>query len=76
MIRNLVLLVVLAVAAWLVLREVRRFRARRDGQSRARSYAQMLACDHCGTHVPEAQAIRVDNRVYCSEAHRRAAEKA
>ena len=74
MIRNLVLLVVLAVGAWLVLREIRRFRERRTSQSASSQYPKMLACDHCGTHVPESQAIRVGPHAYCSEDHRRAAE--
>ena len=75
MIRNLVLLIVLALGAWLVLREIRRFRERRARQPESGRYPKMLACDHCGTHVPESQAIRVGPHAYCSEAHRRAAEK-
>jgi uncharacterized protein len=74
MIRNLVLLIVVALGAWFVLREVRRYRERRDRESETKRFAQMVACDHCGTHIPESQAIRVDKRAYCSEAHRRAAE--
>jgi uncharacterized protein len=33
----------------------------------------MLACAHCGTHLPEADTLRDgEGRTYCSEAHRRA----
>ena len=34
----------------------------------------MLPCAHCGTHVPEADAIRSTHGVYCSEAHRQSHE--
>ncbi len=30
----------------------------------------VVACAHCGTHVPENEAIRGTQGVYCSEAHR------
>jgi uncharacterized protein len=30
----------------------------------------MLPCAHCGTHVPEDDAIRGIQGVYCSKAHR------
>jgi len=75
MTRNLVFLIVIALAAWLVLREVRRLRDRPNRNTKKRRFAKMVACDHCGMHVPESQAIRVNERVYCGEAHRRAAER-
>ena len=30
----------------------------------------MLPCAHCGTHVPESDAIRGSRGLYCSEVHR------
>lgn len=31
----------------------------------------MLACAHCGVHLPQADAVQgADGRVYCSDAHR------
>jgi uncharacterized protein len=30
----------------------------------------MLPCAHCGTHVPEDEALPGKQGVYCSEAHR------
>ncbi len=35
----------------------------------------MVACQHCGLHLPRAEAIGSTTEVYCSEAHRRAAEE-
>ena len=34
----------------------------------------MLPCAHCGTHVPESDALQGKNGLYCSEAHRNAHE--
>jgi uncharacterized protein len=36
----------------------------------------MLACAHCGTHLPESEAIKGASGVYCSLEHRRLAEPA
>lgn len=36
----------------------------------------MLRCAHCGLHLPAADAVRgADGTVYCSAAHRQAAER-
>jgi uncharacterized protein len=31
----------------------------------------MLACAHCGVHVPRSEAVLDEGVAYCSEAHRR-----
>lgn len=31
---------------------------------------KMVACAHCGVHLPESEGISVGDRVYCCEAHR------
>jgi uncharacterized protein len=36
----------------------------------------MVACSHCGLHLPRAEAIASGQGVYCSDAHRRAVEEA
>ncbi len=35
----------------------------------------IVACRHCGLHLPRAEAVSSAAEVYCSEAHRRAAEE-
>ncbi|MEI7783661.1 MAG: PP0621 family protein [Betaproteobacteria bacterium] len=35
----------------------------------------MIACDHCGVHLPGADAVQGAHGAYCSPAHRQAAEK-
>ena len=74
----LVLLLVLLVAvAWLA---IGRRRERRDEspppaapsrQAPTARPATMLACAHCGVHLPGSEALRdADGRAYCSDAHR------
>ena len=29
----------------------------------------MLACAHCGVHIPKTQALSQDQQWYCSQAH-------
>lgn len=37
---------------------------------------KMVACAHCGVHMPESEGVVAGARVYCSEAHRLAAKNA
>jgi uncharacterized protein len=30
----------------------------------------MIACAHCGMHLPASEALRLGERAYCSAAHR------
>jgi len=71
--KYLVLLVVLVVAIGI-------WRSRRasDGESSsqpaARSLAppqDMLACAHCGVHVPQGEALKTDAHAYCCADHQR-----
>ena len=32
---------------------------------------QMVACAHCGLHVPESEGVRGNGALYCSDEHRR-----
>ncbi len=34
---------------------------------------KMVACSHCGVHLPESEGVCEDGRIYCCEAHRAAA---
>lgn len=73
------LLVVVVGVAWLVWGRRRppsqptRGAAAPPAPAKAGAPQAMLACAHCGTHLPEADTLRDgDGRTYCSEAHRRA----
>jgi uncharacterized protein len=72
----LVLLVVL-VGAWLLIGRRRGDRAPppgpkpRTGKAGKNQPQEMLACAHCGVHLPQAEALMdAGGRPFCSEAHR------
>ena len=68
-------LVILLVGLWLVLQIIKRALAKRNKPSPQQpTLTNMIACDRCGVHIPESEAIREDDRLYCSEAHRKAAK--
>lgn len=72
-----VVLVALLLLVWLLLGSSRR-RARRDEDVSAGSRTReptaplegMVACAHCGVHLPTSSALLARGRPYCSAAHR------
>jgi uncharacterized protein len=73
----LLLLVVVAFALWLLKTKGRAAPppSARPGTPKTPKSplqpAQMLACVHCGVHLPQADTVQdAAGRVYCSEAHR------
>jgi uncharacterized protein len=78
----LMLLVVGVVAAWWMLgrrgeraaggnRAAPAPKARRGRSAKAGAPATMIACSHCGVHLPQPEALfDAAGRPYCSEAHR------
>jgi len=30
---------------------------------------EMVRCSHCGLHIPEQEALKSDNKYYCSKEH-------
>lgn len=75
----LILFIVLVIWATRLLR--RRERSRRpqprvDGRPHAASDEEqvMLACAHCGLHLPRSEALPGRGGVYCCEAHRAVVE--
>ena len=77
--KYLILLLVIVVVGWLI---IGRRRGPPDGdkpaakdvppQAPAKPQQQaMLACVHCGVHLPQAEALQdAAGRPFCSEAHR------
>jgi uncharacterized protein len=44
---------------------------RTPGKSAAEKPAPMVACAHCGVHLPRLEAsVDAEGRAYCGEAHR------
>ena len=70
--KYLVLLVVLAIAIGI-------WRSRRAPEANASKTPapplalpqNMLACAHCGVHIPQADALMVGEQAYCCTEHRR-----
>jgi uncharacterized protein len=70
--KYLVLLVVLVVAVGI-------WRSRRAADASAPKPPpaplalpqHMLACAHCGIHIPQAEALMSDGHAYCSDQHQR-----
>jgi uncharacterized protein len=70
-VRVLLILILLLIVAWWVNRALER-RARRPKQAaRKRVAERMLACEHCGVHIPESEGVRSETGFFCCDEHRR-----
>lgn len=47
------------------------FSAQREPQPRRIEAEPMVACAHCGVHVPESEGVTAGGHFYCSQEHRR-----
>lgn len=70
-------ILLLLVLAWIVWRLFRRAVLRGKSAERpAISETWVVACAHCGIHVPQGETVAdAAGRRYCSEAHRQLGEK-
>lgn len=76
--KYLIVVLVVVIVAWLMLRgrSKPQVESRRSGPADSRAEA-IVACRHCGVHVPRAEAIEDrGGAFYCSDAHRIAGPKA
>ncbi|THF64017.1 hypothetical protein E6C76_15750 [Pseudothauera nasutitermitis] len=72
--RTLLIFILVVIAVWWVRNALRRMSARRGpagGKAKKAAAERMLACRHCGVHVPESEGVRHEGAFYCSEEHRR-----
>lgn len=71
---NLLRIILILLAIWLIAGVVRRMLRQRNGQSRRRSREldahSMVRCAHCGLHIPETEALRDGELFFCSTEHR------
>jgi uncharacterized protein len=79
--KALVVLLALLLLAWLLFGTARRHGrgARRDNAKAPDSNSaveEMVACAHCGVHLPASLALQAKGRAYCSAAHRDAGPRA
>jgi uncharacterized protein len=64
--KYLVLLLIVVGGIWWI----RQQRRPRDASHSRSGPFVMLPCTHCGTHIPEHDAVRGSQGLYCSTAHR------
>jgi len=71
----LLFLVVVFVLLWL-LRGAMTSRRRGGAAPPPQAPQEMIACAHCGVHLPRDEALPGRGGVFCGDAHRTAFEKA
>ena len=76
-----VVIAVVLLLGWLLFGSSRRRRDERGSKDapasgRGGKVEEMLACAHCGVHLPASQALQFDGRSYCGAAHRSAGPRA
>ncbi len=64
---KLLLIGLLAVVVYLVLRGTQR---RQHKPSAAPPAQSMVACAHCGVHLPAGESLQSGDKHYCCEQHR------
>jgi len=70
-ISRLIILVLLGLAAWWLWKKVKTVSAGQSSDRLSRTTA-MVRCQHCQLHLTQPEAIRHQNRWYCSETHAKA----
>lgn len=71
---KLILLLILVAIVWWMWRKLQSPARDTSSPPAARPAESMVACAHCGINQPRSECIESDGRLFCCEAHRRAAE--
>jgi len=67
---NLIRLIIIALAIWIAFRIWQNYRAAAKKMPPApRAISDMVACAVCKTHIPENEALRKNDKFYCSQHH-------
>jgi len=69
--RLLVLILLVVAAVWLVRRALRRSAPREHVGQKPAMDGELVACAHCGVHLPRSEARQGAGGLYCSEEHAR-----
>lgn len=72
--KYLVLILIVLAGIWWIRQQRQPHRDNTQTKSSTPQPVVMVPCLHCGSHVPESDAIRGKVGVYCSEPHRQSHE--
>ncbi|WP_455208725.1 PP0621 family protein [Kaarinaea lacus] len=68
--RTLIIIIAVILAVVIIKRLITTHsRSKKVSRSELPQYKKTVRCEHCGTHIPESSAFKVDNHVYCNENH-------
>ena len=67
-------LIILAIAIWLVITILKRYRKSLNQADASAANAggdseSMVQCAHCGIHLPQSESVQSDGQYFCSQAH-------
>jgi uncharacterized protein len=64
-------LILLLIIGWIIWRFIKRSLSNDSSRPPAKrqSSADMVACAHCGLHIPRDEAVYHDDKPYCTRAH-------
>jgi uncharacterized protein len=72
--KYLIWLLVILVAIWAFKRSRRPAKPAEDPKTPSATPSNMVACAHCGLHLPQEEAVTGTRGLYCSTEHRAAAQ--
>jgi uncharacterized protein len=72
--KYLIWLLVILVAIWAFKRSRRPAQPAEEKKTSSASPSNMVACAHCGLHLPQEEAVTGTKGLYCSTEHRAAAQ--
>ena len=68
---TLIRILIIALVIWLVLRMIKNWANRNQigPKGNKASIETVVRCHHCGLHIPKHEAVKTDNKYYCSQEH-------
>ncbi len=71
MITKILLVAIVIVAAFFLIRGLRKPSDNDPSRSSRTGGGDMVRCLHCGVHIPREEALGSEGRYFCSENHQR-----
>jgi uncharacterized protein len=72
--KYLIWLLVILAAIWAFKRSRRPAKPAEEKKTTSATPSNMVACAHCGLHLPQEEAVTGTKGLYCSTEHRAAAQ--